>query len=135
MVAIEFAARAVNPLSPAGGERVGVRGSFQEIKPTESPPHPDGFAIRPLPGRRGEVSGVRGKNKIDEPDLDAIGDRALPREPAAAPQAARVQSARRRANRRSTKWGPVTESKPYRPGPRSTTGRAGMRGGWKPRGR
>jgi excinuclease ABC subunit B len=29
--------------------------------------------------------------------------------------------------------GPDKESKPYRPGPRSTTGRAGMRGGWKPR--
>jgi excinuclease ABC subunit B len=31
--------------------------------------------------------------------------------------------------------GPDKESKPYRPGPRSTTGRAGMRGGWRPRGR
>src|SRR4029077_2062830 len=27
--------------------------------------------------------------------------------------------------------GPDKEAKPYRPGPRSTTGRAGMRGGWK----
>jgi excinuclease ABC subunit B len=31
--------------------------------------------------------------------------------------------------------GPQKESKPYRPGPRSTTGRPGMRGGWRPRGR
>jgi excinuclease ABC subunit B len=31
--------------------------------------------------------------------------------------------------------GPDKESKPYRPGPRSTTGRPGMRGGWRPRGR
>jgi excinuclease ABC subunit B len=31
--------------------------------------------------------------------------------------------------------GPDRESKPYRPGPRSTTGRPGMRGGWRPRGR
>ncbi len=31
--------------------------------------------------------------------------------------------------------GPAKESKPYRPGPRSTMGRAGMRGGWRPRGR
>ena len=30
---------------------------------------------------------------------------------------------------------PAKESKPYRPGPRSTSGRAGMRGGWRPRGR
>jgi excinuclease ABC subunit B len=28
--------------------------------------------------------------------------------------------------------GPAVESKPYRSGPRSTTGRAGMRGGWRP---
>jgi excinuclease ABC subunit B len=31
--------------------------------------------------------------------------------------------------------GPDKESKPYRAGPRSTTGRPGMRGGWRPRGR
>jgi excinuclease ABC subunit B len=31
--------------------------------------------------------------------------------------------------------GPDKESKPYRPGPRSTTGRPGMHGGWRPRGR
>jgi len=31
--------------------------------------------------------------------------------------------------------GPAKESKPYRSGPRSTSGRAGMRGGWRPRGR
>ena len=31
--------------------------------------------------------------------------------------------------------GPAVESRPYRSGPRSTTGRAGMRGGWRPRGR
>ena len=31
--------------------------------------------------------------------------------------------------------GPNKESKPYRDGPRSTTGRPGMRGGWRPRGR
>src|SRR5262249_18258303 len=30
--------------------------------------------------------------------------------------------------------GPAKESRPYR-GPRSTTGRPGMRGGWRPRGR
>src|SRR5262249_38663660 len=31
--------------------------------------------------------------------------------------------------------GPDKESKPYRSGPRSTSGRAGMRGGWRPPGR
>jgi excinuclease ABC subunit B len=29
--------------------------------------------------------------------------------------------------------GPGVESKPYRPGPRSSTGKPGMRGGWRPR--
>ena len=60
------------------------------------------------------------------------GDRALPREPSASPG-----GGKREAPRKPTldEMGPGTELKPYRPGPRSTTGRAGMRGGWKPRGR
>jgi excinuclease ABC subunit B len=43
----------------------------------------------------------------------------------------------REAPRKPTldEMGPGRESKPYRPGPRSTSGRAGMRGGWRPRGR
>ena len=47
------------------------------------------------------------------------------------------KGAEREAPRKPTldEMGPGTELKPYRPGPRSTTGRAGMRGGWKPRGR
>jgi excinuclease ABC subunit B len=43
----------------------------------------------------------------------------------------------REAPRKPTldEMGPGTEAKPYRAGPRSTGGRAGMRGGFKPRGR
>jgi excinuclease ABC subunit B len=46
-------------------------------------------------------------------------------------------NAEREAPRKPTldEMGPGMESKPHRPGPRSTTGRPGMRGGWKPKGR
>jgi excinuclease ABC subunit B len=57
-------------------------------------------------GRRPEAGGVRGAREAPrKPTLDEMGP------------------------------GPDKESKPYRPGPRSTSGRAGMRGGWRPRGR
>ena len=57
----------------------------------------------------------------------------------ASPAASRAGKDRRNAPRKPTLDemgpGPDKESKPYRPGPRSTTGRPGMRGGWRPRGR
>ena len=48
-----------------------------------------------------------------------------------------AKTSKREGPRKPTldEMGPGPESKPYRPGPRSTSGRAGMRGGWKPRGR
>jgi len=68
--------------------------------------------------------------------------------PGAMSRAARASSAQRSLERRRDGRegprkptldemgpGPAKESKPYRPGPRSTTGRPGMRGGWRPRGR
>ena len=62
-------------------------------------------AFPPLPALRGEGRG-EGRHGPRKPTLDEMGP------------------------------GPATrEAKPYRAGPRSTTGRAGMRGGWKPRGR
>jgi excinuclease ABC subunit B len=54
------------------------------------------------------------------------------------PQAGGLRSARegpRKPTLDEMGPGPAKESKPYRPGPRSTTGRPGMRGGWRPRGR
>jgi len=46
-----------------------------------------------------------------------------------------VVPARKGGPRKPTldEMGPGPESKPYRPGPRSTTGKPGMHGGWKPR--
>ena len=68
------------------------------------------------------------------------GDRALPREPPSPPgRESAAKGGKRDAPRKPTLDemgpGPDREAKPYRPGPRSTSGRAGMRGGWKPRGR
>ena len=40
---------------PACGERVGVRGRLETLRLAAKPPHPDRYAIRPLPARRGEV--------------------------------------------------------------------------------
>ena len=41
------------PRLPAGGKRVGVRGLRGELRIAAAPPHPDRFAIRPLPARPG----------------------------------------------------------------------------------
>ena len=60
------------------------------------------------------------------------GHRALPRGRAAPPRRKKRRPAQAHARRDGP--GPDRESKPYR-GPRSTTGKPGMRGGWKPRGR
>jgi excinuclease ABC subunit B len=51
----------------------------------------------------------------------------------AAPGAGRASSRPRKPTLDEMGPGPDKESKPYRPGPRSTSGRAGMRGGWRPR--
>jgi excinuclease ABC subunit B len=77
---------------------------------------------------------VKGKNvsRPHKPHLDEMGI-ALYHEVAPA------RSGKREAPRKPTldEMGPGTESKPYRPGsspgPRSTTGKPGMHGGWKPR--
>jgi excinuclease ABC subunit B len=50
-----------------------------------------------------------------------------------APGAGRASSRPRKPTLDEMGPGPDKESKPYRPGPRSTSGRAGMRGGWRPR--
>ena len=70
-------------------------------------------------------------SKVHKPDLDEMGI-ALYHE--VAPH----RRGKRGAPRKPTldEMGPGPESKPYRGGgPRSTMGKPGMRGGWKPRGR
>jgi excinuclease ABC subunit B len=68
---------------------------------------------------------------IDDPTVKVVGRAvAIP---------ARDGRARREGPRKPTLDemgpGPQKESRPYRAGPRSSTGRPGMRGGWRPRGR
>jgi excinuclease ABC subunit B len=72
-------------------------------------------------------------SKVHKPELDEMGialwHEVAPSRPG--------KDSKREGPRKPTldEMGPGPESKPYRPGPRSTSGRAGMRGGWKPRGR
>jgi excinuclease ABC subunit B len=95
----------------------------------------------PSPRSRGEgggegqagTRGPSGSSRIHKPSLDEMGI-ALHHE--VAPHRA---GNKRDAPRKPTldEMGPGPESKPHRPGagPRSTLGKPGMRGGWKPRGR
>jgi excinuclease ABC subunit B len=73
---------------------------------------------------------------IDDPTAKAV---AISRAGRGAAPASSLRSGPGRGPREPTLDemgpGPDKESKPYRPGPRSTTGRPGMRGGWRPRGR
>src|SRR5207249_1247991 len=90
-------------------------------------------------GRRAQRGGVRGpgagggQSRIHKPSLDEMG---IALYHAVAPHR---PPDKRDAPRKPTldEMGPGPESKPHRPGagPRSTLGKPGMRGGWKPRGR
>ena len=88
------------------------------------------------PGAGGRSGG--GRSKVHKPALDEMGialyHESLPLRPGGTGGA---KGAKRDAPRKPDldEMGPQRESKPYRPGPRSTSGRAGMRGGFKPRGR
>ncbi|HEY7665258.1 MAG TPA: excinuclease ABC subunit UvrB [Xanthobacteraceae bacterium] len=89
-------------------------------------------------GRPPQAGGVRGRQRPHKPALDEMGialyHETVPRRPAgkSGAQGERGDGPRKPA---LDEMGPQRESKPYRPGPRSTTGRPGMRGGWRPRGR
>jgi excinuclease ABC subunit B len=92
----------------------------------------------PSPGRGASRGGGTSGSKVHKPALDEMGialyHEAVPHRPGSKGTA---KGENREAPRKPTldEMGPGPESKPYRPGPRSTSGRAGMRGGWKPRGR
>ena len=78
--------------------------------------------------------GGRQSSRVHKPALDEMGialyHETLPHRPGG-------KGAERDAPRKPSldEMGPGTESKPYRAGPRSTSGRPGMRGGFKRRGR
>jgi len=105
-----------------------------ELAVTDDPtakhlPSPAGGGSR---GRAARGGGVRAPaSKVHKPALDEMGI-ALYHE--VAPHRPGKEGPRKPS---LDEMGPGPESKPYRPGsgPRSTSGRAGMRGGWKPRGK
>jgi excinuclease ABC subunit B len=94
--------------------------------PTRKYPSPAGGGSRGAAARGGAASASR----VHKPHLDEMGI-ALHHEVKPA------RSGTKPLPRKPTldEMGPGVESKPYRPGPRSTTGKPGMRGGWRPRGR
>ena len=71
---------------------------------------------------------------IDDPTAKVV---AMSRTGAAPPRSVSEKRGNREGPHKPDldEMGPAVESRPYRAGPRSTTGRAGMRGGWRPRGR
>ena len=79
-----------------------------------------------LPAKGKDVS------RPHKPHLDEMGIASYHE---AAPHRPGAKGGKREAPRKPTldEMGPGPESKPYRPGPRSTTGKPGMHGGWKPR--
>jgi excinuclease ABC subunit B len=96
------------------------------------------FLPRPSPGggrsaRKARRGGVNPASKVHKPDLDEMGI-ALHHEVAPRRSGASKRGAPRKPN--LDEMGPGIESVPAKSsGPRSTQGRPGMRGGWKPRGR
>jgi excinuclease ABC subunit B len=124
-------------------EAARLRDEIKRLRATELAVVDDPTAKRPgvpspAPRRGGSASprpqkGGRQSSRVHKPALDEMGialyHETLPHRPGG-------KNAKREAPRKPTldEMGPGPESKPFR-GPRSTGGRAGMRGGFKPRGR
>jgi excinuclease ABC subunit B len=119
-------------------EAARLRDEIKRLRATElaviDDPTAKAIAISQTGGRGagGPPAGTRGK--VHKPALDEMGialsHESVPLRPGA--KGKRHEGPRKPA---LDEMGPQRESKPYRPGPRSTTGRPGMRGGWRPRGR
>jgi excinuclease ABC subunit B len=119
-------------------EAARLRDEVKRLRATEMAviDDPTAKAVSSPSPRRGGASGARGgvTSKIHKPALNEMGialyHESLPHRPGAKGQ-------KRDAPRQPTldEMGSDREAKPYRAGPRSTSGRAGMRGGGKPRGR
>ena len=116
-------------------EAARLRDEIKRLRATElavvDDPTAKAIAISRTGGRRAPATSG---SKVHKPALDEMGI-ALYHE--VAPHRPGGKGAKRDGPRKPTldEMGPGRIAKPYRPGPRSTSGRAGMRGGWKPRGR
>src|SRR5262249_61015251 len=120
-------------------------GTLARARPGAAP-HPDSAFEEPA-GRRQETTRRPSPNPavIDAPPAKAIAisrggssPSSRAREEGRPPQPRGVSSEHERPRKPTLDEmgpGPDREAKPYRPGPRSTSGRAGMRGRWRPPGR
>jgi excinuclease ABC subunit B len=114
-------------------EAARLRDEIKRLRATELAVVDDPTAKRLPPSAPNSKRSGRGTTRVHKPALDEMGialyHETLPHRPGA-------KGAKREAPRKPTldEMGPGPESKPYR-GPRSTSGRPGMRGGFKRRGR
>jgi excinuclease ABC subunit B len=119
-------------------EAARLRDEIKRLRATELAVVDDPTAKRPgsgasPAGRTPMRGGGRGSSRVHKPALDEMGialyHETLPHRPG-------QKGGKREAPRKPTldEMGPGAESKPFR-GPRSTSGRPGMRGGFKRRGR
>ena len=115
-------------------EAARLRDEIKRLRATELAVVDDPTAKR-LPARAPAGGGSRsGGSRVHKPALDEMGI-ALYHE--TQPHRPGAKGTKREAPRKPTldEMGPGPESKPHRDGPRSTSGRPGMRGGFKRRGR
>jgi excinuclease ABC subunit B len=114
-------------------EAARLRDEIKRLRTTELAVVDDPTAKNP--GAGGRPAGAR--SKVHKPELDEMGIALYHESLPLRPGGTGSKGAKRDGPRKPDldEMGPQRESKPYRPGPRSTSGRAGMRGGWKPRGR
>ena len=119
-------------------EAARLRDEIKRLRTTEMAVVDDPTAKYPAAkaqGAGGRSGGAR--SKVHKPELDEMGIALYHESLPYRPGGQGAKGSKREPPRKPDldEMGPQRESKPYRPGPRSTSGRAGMRGGWKPRGR
>src|SRR6478672_1222391 len=119
-------------------EAARLRDEIKRLRTTEMAVVDDPTAKNPAAkaqGAGGRSGGAR--SKVHKPELDEMGIALYHESLPYRPGGQGAKGSKREPPRKPDldEMGPQRESKPYRPGPRSTSGRAGMRGGWKPRGR
>jgi excinuclease ABC subunit B len=124
-------------------EAARLRDEVKRLRATELAVVDDPTAKYPTSGSR--ASGARGgvttgerespRSKVHKPELDEMGIALYHESRPHRPNMKDAAKAPRKPTLDEMGPGPDRESKPYRPGARSTSGRAGMRGGFKPRGR
>jgi excinuclease ABC subunit B len=113
-------------------EAARLRDEIKRLRATELAVTDDPTAkLLPSPGASSRRGGREGGSKVHKPELDEMGIALYHEMKPARPN----QKSPRKPN--LDEMGPGVESVPAkdRTGPRSTLGRPGMRGGWKPRGR